>query len=168
MPNFSYICRIRLCLQILTGEDWNAVMYDGIRAYGGVSSFGMLACFYFIILFICGNCILFFPRIREKSIYRRASVNKQTNRWKPKPWPKKYGRYPAERVLGHRCWQPRGRRIVDCHREGSRGRGEWFFFFSLPFSFLFSKGRNFFSTDFFKFSFISIYIYTYILQLYLD
>lgn len=33
-------------------------MYDGIRAYGGVSSFGMLACFYFIILFICGNCIL--------------------------------------------------------------------------------------------------------------
>ncbi|XP_033177043.1 muscle calcium channel subunit alpha-1 isoform X2 [Bombus impatiens] len=44
--------------QILTGEDWNAVMYDGIRAYGGVSSFGMLACFYFIILFICGNYIL--------------------------------------------------------------------------------------------------------------
>ncbi|XP_076224247.1 ca[2+]-channel protein alpha[[1]] subunit D isoform X7 [Nomia melanderi] len=44
--------------QILTGEDWNAVMYDGIRAYGGVASFGMLACFYFIILFICGNYIL--------------------------------------------------------------------------------------------------------------
>lgn len=22
--------------QILTGEDWNTVMYDGIRAYGGV------------------------------------------------------------------------------------------------------------------------------------
>ncbi|XP_078040970.1 ca[2+]-channel protein alpha[[1]] subunit D isoform X2 [Augochlora pura] len=44
--------------QILTGEDWNVVMYDGIRAYGGVASFGMLACFYFIILFICGNYIL--------------------------------------------------------------------------------------------------------------
>ncbi|XP_076303607.1 ca[2+]-channel protein alpha[[1]] subunit D isoform X4 [Lasioglossum baleicum] len=44
--------------QMLTGEDWNAVMYDGIRAYGGVASFGMLACFYFIILFICGNYIL--------------------------------------------------------------------------------------------------------------
>ncbi|XP_044741496.1 muscle calcium channel subunit alpha-1 [Chrysoperla carnea] len=44
--------------QILTGEDWNAVMYDGIRAYGGVSSFGILACIYFIILFICGNYIL--------------------------------------------------------------------------------------------------------------
>ncbi|XP_059469831.1 muscle calcium channel subunit alpha-1 isoform X4 [Neocloeon triangulifer] len=44
--------------QILTGEDWNAVMYDGIRSYGGVSSIGILACIYFIILFICGNYIL--------------------------------------------------------------------------------------------------------------
>ncbi|XP_073994416.1 ca[2+]-channel protein alpha[[1]] subunit D isoform X2 [Rhodnius prolixus] len=44
--------------QILTGEDWNAVMYDGIQAYGGVSSPGILACIYFIILFICGNYIL--------------------------------------------------------------------------------------------------------------
>lgn len=33
-------------------------MYDGIRAYGGVASFGALACIYFIILFICGNYIL--------------------------------------------------------------------------------------------------------------
>ncbi|XP_032822459.1 voltage-dependent L-type calcium channel subunit alpha-1D isoform X4 [Petromyzon marinus] len=44
--------------QILTGEDWNAVMYDGIMAYGGPSSTGMLVCIYFIILFICGNYIL--------------------------------------------------------------------------------------------------------------
>ncbi|XP_039297401.1 voltage-dependent calcium channel type D subunit alpha-1 isoform X4 [Nilaparvata lugens] len=44
--------------QILTGEDWNVVMYDGIRAYGGVASVGILACIYFIILFICGNYIL--------------------------------------------------------------------------------------------------------------
>ena len=44
--------------QILTGEDWNSVMYDGIMAYGGPSFPGMLVCIYFIILFICGNCIL--------------------------------------------------------------------------------------------------------------
>lgn len=44
--------------QILTGEDWNEVMYDGINAYGGVSRIGILACVYFIILFICGNYIL--------------------------------------------------------------------------------------------------------------
>lgn len=44
--------------QILTGEDWNVVMYDGIMAYGGPFFPGMLVCIYFIILFICGNCIL--------------------------------------------------------------------------------------------------------------
>ncbi|XP_060516437.1 muscle calcium channel subunit alpha-1 isoform X9 [Cylas formicarius] len=44
--------------QILTGEDWNVVMYNGIEAYGGVKGFGALACIYYIILFICGNYIL--------------------------------------------------------------------------------------------------------------
>ncbi|KAH3892449.1 hypothetical protein DPMN_016567, partial [Dreissena polymorpha] len=44
--------------QILTGEDWNAAMYDGIKAYGGVSELGSLVCMYFVILFICGNYIL--------------------------------------------------------------------------------------------------------------
>lgn len=44
--------------QILTGEDWNVVMYHGINAFGGAGSFGMLASIYFIIIFICGNYIL--------------------------------------------------------------------------------------------------------------
>lgn len=52
------MCFHILCVQILTGEDWNSVMYDGIMAYGGPSFPGMLVCIYFIILFICGNCIL--------------------------------------------------------------------------------------------------------------
>ena len=38
--------------QILAGEDWNAVIYDGINSYG------VIACIYFIVLFICGNFIL--------------------------------------------------------------------------------------------------------------
>uniref|UniRef100_A0A8C9X347 Voltage-dependent L-type calcium channel subunit alpha n=1 Tax=Sander lucioperca TaxID=283035 RepID=A0A8C9X347_SANLU len=46
------------CFQILTGEDWNMVMYDGIMAYGGPVFPGMIVCVYFVILFICGNCIL--------------------------------------------------------------------------------------------------------------
>lgn len=44
--------------QILTGEDWNEVMYNGIEAYGGVSSFGVIICIYYVVLFICGNYIL--------------------------------------------------------------------------------------------------------------
>lgn len=45
-------------VQILTGEDWNAVMYDGIMAYGGPIFPNMVVCIYFVILFVCGNCIL--------------------------------------------------------------------------------------------------------------
>lgn len=43
--------------QVLTGEDWNSVMYNGIMAYGGPSYPGVLVCIYFIVLFVCGNCI---------------------------------------------------------------------------------------------------------------
>lgn len=41
---------------MLTGEDWNEVMYNGIRSYGGVGSVGIVICSYFIVLFVCGNC----------------------------------------------------------------------------------------------------------------
>ncbi|XP_065435398.1 voltage-dependent L-type calcium channel subunit alpha-1S-like [Chrysemys picta bellii] len=44
--------------QILTGEDWNSIMYNGIMAYKGPSFPGVLVCIYFIILFVCGNYIL--------------------------------------------------------------------------------------------------------------
>uniref|UniRef100_A0A672NHM8 Voltage-dependent L-type calcium channel subunit alpha n=1 Tax=Sinocyclocheilus grahami TaxID=75366 RepID=A0A672NHM8_SINGR len=44
--------------QILTGEGWNYVMYDGILAHGGPAMPGILVSIYFIILFICGNYIL--------------------------------------------------------------------------------------------------------------
>ena len=33
-------------------------MYDGIQAFGGVKSIGLLSAVYFIILFVCGNYIL--------------------------------------------------------------------------------------------------------------
>jgi hypothetical protein len=43
---------------VLTGEDWNTIMYDGIIAYGGPKQLGLVASLYFIILFIFGNYIL--------------------------------------------------------------------------------------------------------------
>ena len=45
-------------LQILTGEDWNEVMYYGIKSMGGINNGGMIYCLYFIILTLFGNCIL--------------------------------------------------------------------------------------------------------------
>nr|XP_029478765.1 dihydropyridine-sensitive L-type skeletal muscle calcium channel subunit alpha-1-like isoform X1 [Oncorhynchus nerka] len=44
--------------QVLTGEDWNSIMYNGIMAYGGPVFPGILVSSYFIILFTCGNYIL--------------------------------------------------------------------------------------------------------------
>ncbi|CAM9972784.1 unnamed protein product [Lampetra fluviatilis] len=54
----SFPIALLTVFQILTGEDWNTVMYNGIRAYGGPSFPGILVCVFFIILFICGNYIL--------------------------------------------------------------------------------------------------------------
>lgn len=45
-------------LQILTGEEWTNIMYNGIMAYGGPVIPGILVAIYFIVLFVCGNCIL--------------------------------------------------------------------------------------------------------------
>ncbi|CAH1784487.1 unnamed protein product [Owenia fusiformis] len=54
----TFIQSLITVFQILTGEDWNVVMYDGIKAYGGVNTIGVIICLYFVFLFICGNYIL--------------------------------------------------------------------------------------------------------------
>ena len=47
-------------VQIMTGENWNTVMYQGIIAFDGPRSIkGMLVSLYFVALVIIGNCILF-------------------------------------------------------------------------------------------------------------
>ena len=42
--------------QILTGEDWNSVMYNGIRSQGGTNGGGFIYCIYFVFLVLIGNC----------------------------------------------------------------------------------------------------------------
>ncbi|KAK6110339.1 Ion transport family protein [Brugia pahangi] len=54
----TFIQALLTVFQILTGEDWNTVMYNGIASFGGVGSWGVLVSVYFIVLFICGNYIL--------------------------------------------------------------------------------------------------------------
>ncbi|XP_043941319.1 voltage-dependent R-type calcium channel subunit alpha-1E-like isoform X1 [Protopterus annectens] len=48
---------IMTVFQILTGEDWNEVMYNGIRSQGGVKT-GMWSSIYFIVLTLFGNYTL--------------------------------------------------------------------------------------------------------------
>ena len=54
----SFFNSLFSCFQVLTGEDWNTIMYDGIIAYGGPKQMGLVCSLYFIILFIFGNYIL--------------------------------------------------------------------------------------------------------------
>ncbi|XP_043276724.1 voltage-dependent calcium channel type A subunit alpha-1 isoform X14 [Venturia canescens] len=44
--------------QILTGEDWNEVMYQGIESQGGHKNGGMIYSLYFIVLVLFGNYTL--------------------------------------------------------------------------------------------------------------
>ena len=45
--------------KIITGEDWNNAMYEGINAYGGPKSVaGIGAGLYFIVVTCLGNCII--------------------------------------------------------------------------------------------------------------
>ncbi|XP_041094438.1 voltage-dependent N-type calcium channel subunit alpha-1B-like [Polyodon spathula] len=53
----TFPAAILTVFQILTGEDWNAVMYHGIESQGGVRK-GMLSSIYFIILTLFGNYTL--------------------------------------------------------------------------------------------------------------
>uniref|UniRef100_A0A671YKB1 Calcium voltage-gated channel subunit alpha1 E n=1 Tax=Sparus aurata TaxID=8175 RepID=A0A671YKB1_SPAAU len=52
----TFPAAIMTVFQILTGEDWNEVMYNGIRSQGGVKS-GMWSSIYFIVLTLFGNSI---------------------------------------------------------------------------------------------------------------
>uniref|UniRef100_A0A8C0GYX8 Voltage-dependent P/Q-type calcium channel subunit alpha n=1 Tax=Chelonoidis abingdonii TaxID=106734 RepID=A0A8C0GYX8_CHEAB len=53
----TFPAAIMTVFQILTGEDWNAVMYDGIKSQGGVRQ-GMVYSVYFIVLTLFGNYTL--------------------------------------------------------------------------------------------------------------
>ena len=45
-------------LQILTGEDWNQVMYTAINSKGGREGGGMVYALYFVLLTLCGDYTL--------------------------------------------------------------------------------------------------------------
>uniref|UniRef100_K1R285 Voltage-dependent calcium channel type A subunit alpha-1 n=1 Tax=Magallana gigas TaxID=29159 RepID=K1R285_MAGGI len=44
--------------QIVTGEDWNSVMYNGIRAYGGIDGIGVSVALFFLVVVLFGNYTL--------------------------------------------------------------------------------------------------------------
>uniref|UniRef100_A0A669ELQ8 Voltage-dependent P/Q-type calcium channel subunit alpha-1A n=1 Tax=Oreochromis niloticus TaxID=8128 RepID=A0A669ELQ8_ORENI len=54
----TFAAAIMTVFQILTGEDWNEVMYYGIESQGGVKDKGMIFSIFFIVLTLFGNYTL--------------------------------------------------------------------------------------------------------------
>lgn len=54
----SFAIALLTVFQILTGEDWNEVMYQAIVSQGGIYKGGMMYSLYFIILVLFGNYTL--------------------------------------------------------------------------------------------------------------
>ncbi|VUZ42011.1 unnamed protein product, partial [Hymenolepis diminuta] len=54
----SFVKSLLTVFQILTGEDWNSVMYNGIRSQGGTNGGGFIYCIYFVLLVLIGNYTL--------------------------------------------------------------------------------------------------------------
>ncbi|XP_054158899.1 voltage-dependent calcium channel type A subunit alpha-1-like isoform X3 [Oppia nitens] len=54
----SFAIALLTVFQILTGEDWNEVMYRAIKSQGGIHEGGMIYSVYFIILVLFGNYTL--------------------------------------------------------------------------------------------------------------
>ncbi|KAF5405242.1 hypothetical protein PHET_01289 [Paragonimus heterotremus] len=54
----TFVKALLTVFQILTGEDWNTVMYNGIRAQGGVSGGGGIYAIYFVLVMLVGNYTL--------------------------------------------------------------------------------------------------------------
>ncbi|KAF6778421.1 hypothetical protein AHF37_02233 [Paragonimus kellicotti] len=76
--NFDGILQAMLTVfQILTGEDWNEVMYNGMRAYLGTPWYGVVVI-YFIFLFIVGNCILLLILFGSKTTDNQLDTQNQT------------------------------------------------------------------------------------------
>ncbi|GAA54580.1 voltage-dependent calcium channel type A subunit alpha-1 [Clonorchis sinensis] len=51
----TFVKALLTVFQILTGEDWNTIMYNGIRAQGGVSGGGGIYAVYFVLVMLVGN-----------------------------------------------------------------------------------------------------------------
>ncbi|CAF1363793.1 unnamed protein product [Adineta ricciae] len=59
LQNFNkFATALITVFQILTGEDWNEIMYNGINSQGGANGKGMVYSLYFVILVLFGNYTL--------------------------------------------------------------------------------------------------------------
>ena len=58
LPNAIKLTAVCFLFKVLTGEDWNEVMYTAIRSKGGRAGGGVIYGTYFVILLLCGDWTL--------------------------------------------------------------------------------------------------------------
>lgn len=114
-------------------------MYDGIMAHGGPCMPGIFVSIYFIILFVCGNCIhidftlvpMCFVCICAREVY--VCMLTYTLWVSEREWEKFMNikifnvssSHPSKCLPGHRCWQFSRGRVSDFGTKGeSRGEKE--------------------------------------------
>ncbi|GAB1293390.1 Voltage-dependent P/Q-type calcium channel subunit alpha [Apodemus speciosus] len=71
----TFPAAIMTVFQILTGEDWNEVMYDGIKSQGGVQG-GMVFSIYFIVLTLFGNLDNLDEQEEEEAANQKLALQK--------------------------------------------------------------------------------------------
>lgn len=127
--------------QILTGEDWNMVMYDGVRASGGVEEGGLLFALYFIVLVLFGNYTLLnvFLAIAvdnlanaqeltkdeeneetERAIKKDVRINQEINHMSPASVEHILNSIDIEKMSARTVWEKRQAEIRKTSRSASQ------------------------------------------------
>ena len=82
---------VMFVLQILTGEDWNQVMYYAINSGGGPREGGLVYALYFVMLTLCGDYTLLnvFLAIACDSLDQAAALTEVNipSYWSGLAWP---------------------------------------------------------------------------------
>uniref|UniRef100_A0A8C2I1U2 Calcium channel, voltage-dependent, R type, alpha 1E subunit b n=1 Tax=Cyprinus carpio TaxID=7962 RepID=A0A8C2I1U2_CYPCA len=120
----TFPAAIMTVFQILTGEDWNEVMYNGIRSQGGVQ-YGMWSSIYFIVLTLFGNCILF----SYNYFYVLKKIDKRCNEAEEEAAGKQAEEQPVNAFAGRRerrkkinmsVWEQRANQLRKRRQMASR------------------------------------------------
>uniref|UniRef100_A0A8C1NDB1 Calcium channel, voltage-dependent, R type, alpha 1E subunit b n=1 Tax=Cyprinus carpio TaxID=7962 RepID=A0A8C1NDB1_CYPCA len=116
----TFPAAIMTVFQILTGEDWNEVMYNGIRSQGGVQ-YGMWSSIYFIVLTLFGNCILFsynyFYVLKKNRQAEEEAAGKQAEE---QPVNAFAGRRERRKKINMSVWEQRANQLRKRRQMASR------------------------------------------------
>uniref|UniRef100_A0AAR2JAI4 Voltage-dependent calcium channel alpha-1 subunit IQ domain-containing protein n=1 Tax=Pygocentrus nattereri TaxID=42514 RepID=A0AAR2JAI4_PYGNA len=121
----TFPAAIMTVFQILTGEDWNEVMYNGIRSQGGVQ-YGMWSSIYFIVLTLFGNYTLLnvFLAIAVDNLANAQELTKEEVPERPDPEEQPVNAFANRRERRNKMkmsvWEQRAKQLRKRRQMASR------------------------------------------------